>query len=82
MTEIHEPVQIASTFRQRTMQPVLMLWRNRQYQIDEVTSYHITHVGSEKIHHFAALADRNLFHLLFNPTTFEWWLDAVDLELA
>lgn len=78
MTEIHEPVQIASTFRQRRMQPVLMLWRNRQYQLSEVTSHHVTVVGADRIHHFAALSQANLFHLLFNPTTFEWWLDAVE----
>ena len=80
MIEIHEPVQIASTFRQRNMQPVLMLWRNRQYQIDEVTSYHVTHVGEDNIHHFSAMAESNLFHLLFNPRTFEWWLDAVEAQ--
>lgn len=78
MTEIHEPVQIASTFRQRRMQPVLMLWRKRQYQLDAVTSHHVTVVGAERIHHFAVTAAGNLFHLLFNPTTFEWWLDGTE----
>ncbi len=80
MTEIHEPVQIASTFRQRHMEPVLMLWRNRQYQLDEITSHHITKIGQEQIHHFAAMTERSLFYLLFNPLTFEWWLDGVELE--
>jgi hypothetical protein len=82
MTEIHEPVQIASTFRQRRMQPVLMLWRNRRYQLSEITSYHVTRVGTDQIHHYAAMADRSLFYLVFNLSTFDWWLDAVELESA
>lgn len=82
MTEIHEPVQIASTFRQRQLQPVLMLWRNRQYQLEETTSYHVTRVGDDQIHHFATMSEATLFHLLFNPRTFEWWLDGVEMQLV
>ncbi|MEO0073170.1 MAG: DUF6504 family protein [candidate division WOR-3 bacterium] len=79
-TRLNEQVKVYALYNQPREQrfphdrlrPVMFIWRNREYRIQEVTYVWRENHGSADIYHFTVSDGASLFELCYNAKTFEW----------
>lgn len=72
---IGEPVDVMVAFYQGRAMPRLFSWRQRRYEVKEVTAHWSDYEGEAKQHYFSVETDgANLYELVFNTYTLAWRL--------
>lgn len=76
MTEvIEEPIDVMAAFLRGRVFPRAFSWRQRRYEVSEVTARWSNYEGGAKRHYFSVATDgANLYELVFDSNTLGWRL--------
>lgn len=77
---IHENIAVAGVFAQASFAPRKFQWRNREYGIEEVTYTAEWRDGGVRTRQYSVVSAGNMYRLLYNRETEEWWLEEVWCE--
>lgn len=77
---IHEAIAVAGVFKQGKFQPAKFRWQHTTYQVDEITLMSDTKDGGVRQRHYAVVSGANVYRLLYNRESEEWWLQEVWCE--
>ena len=78
--EIFEPVEVGAVFRKNLIKPRWFIWKNRKYEVDEVTYIWHDNKGEELIYYFSVASGAALYQLAYYTKKLNWILDKVYLE--
>jgi hypothetical protein len=74
LTEINEPIQVATLFKEGKITPLKFFWQNREFRVTKVNlSYHHFE-GRTKVYYFAVSDNSNYFKLQFDSNSLNWTL--------
>lgn len=76
-TSIRETIQVGAVFRAGVVRPAWFIWRNRKYEVREVTMRWHTSEGRAAILHVGVTDGANVYELALNQETLSWSLCAV-----
>ncbi len=54
------------------LRPVMFIWRNREYRVQDVTYVWREIQGQAEVYHFAVSDGANVFELSYNAKTLDW----------
>lgn len=77
---IHEAIQVVGVYRQRRFKPVKFQWQQRVLPVDEITMETELRDGGIKQRMYSVVSGGNVYRLLFNRDSEEWWLEEVWCE--
>ena len=73
--QIHERVEVLTSFTKQSLKPLVMKWRNRKYYLKKVTLNYHSYDGRESIHYFSVADAGNYFKLAFYTKSMTWYLE-------
>lgn len=79
-TEINEPILVGVIFSSGRIIPRFFIWNKRKYQIEEVTYFWRSKIGSFPIFHFAVTSYDSVYEISYNPNTSKWLIEKVYME--
>ena len=59
------------------LRPVMFIWRNREYRVQEVTYVWRETQGQAEVYHFTVSDGANVFELLYNAKALDWTISGV-----
>lgn len=71
---INEQMKVGTIFSNGQINPVWFIWKNRKYNIEQVTYSWRDREGDAILHYFNVLSSANLYELCFNAKTLIWFL--------
>jgi hypothetical protein len=81
MLQINETVRVAVIFDpDESPRPIWFDWKQRKYQIDEITYRWREQQGETTLLHYATAVAGNLYELIYDPKKQNWTLATVDTE--
>jgi len=72
---IHENVEMAGVYTQAKFMPKKFKWKNRVYQVQEVTLVADIKDGGVKKRLFSLLSKGEVYRLIFDRDNEKWWLE-------
>ena len=79
-TEINEPILVGAIFSAGRVVPRFFIWNNKKYQIEEVTYFWRSRIGSLPIFHFAVTSFGSVYEISYNLKTSKWYVEKVYVE--
>ena len=77
---INEPILVGAIFSAGRVVPRFFIWKNRKYQIDEVTYFWRSGKGSYPIFHFAVTSYSSVYEISYNLKTSKWYVEKAYVE--
>jgi len=71
---VNEPVDMLVSFRDNRVQPWIMKWNGKKYDIKQINLVHATREGNKKIFYFSVSDMINYFKIRFDTDSLEWRL--------
>jgi len=62
------------------LRPVMFIWRNREYRVQDVTYVWRENRGDSEMYHYAVSDGANVYELCYETRTFNWTLSSVSCE--
>ena len=62
------------------LRPVMFIWRNREYRVQEVTYVWRETQGQAEVYHFTVSDGANVFELSYNAKTLDWTITGTYTE--
>jgi len=59
------------------LRPVMFIWRNREYRVQDVTYVWRETQGQSEVYHFTVSDGANVFELSYNAKTLDWTISGV-----
>ncbi len=72
--------QQSRRFPHDRLKPILFIWRNRQYRIQDITYVWRENQGDSELYHYAVTDGTNVYELCYEARTFNWTLSSVSCE--
>jgi hypothetical protein len=85
---INEKVKVYALYKESAdrrfphdrLRPVLFVWRNREYRVQDVTYVWRENRGDSEVYHFTVSDGANVFELCYNARSLDWHLSGVYAE--
>jgi hypothetical protein len=85
---INERVKVYALYRETRdqrfphdkLRPVMFIWRNQEYRVQDVTYVWREHRGEAELYHFAVSDGTNVFELCYNARNLDWTLSGIACE--
>lgn len=79
---INEKIKVYALYKESSdrhfphdrLRPVLFIWRNREYRIEEITYIWRENNGESEIYHFTVSDGASIFELCYNARNLDWTL--------
>lgn len=79
---LNESIKVYAVYKQTSdrrfphdkLRPVLFIWRNQEYRVQEITYVWRESRGEAEIYHYTVSDGANLFELCYNAKSFDWTL--------
>jgi len=62
------------------LRPVMFIWRNREYRVQDVTYVWRETLGQAEVYHFTVSDGANVFELSYNAKALDWTISGVYSE--
>ena len=59
------------------LRPVMFVWRNREYRVQDVTYVWRESRGASELYHYAVSDGANVYELCYETRTFNWTLSSI-----
>lgn len=87
-THINENVKVYAIYREGTdrefphskLRPVMFIWRNREYQVQDITYVWREAQGQSEVYHFTVSDGASVFELSYNAKALDWTISGVYSE--
>lgn len=66
--------------RRTRLKPIMFVWRNREYRVQDITYVWRESRGDSEIYHYAVSDGANVYELCYEARTFNWTLSTVSCE--
>jgi len=79
-TRLNENIKVYALYRENgdhrfphdRLRPVLFIWRNREYRVQDITYVWRENQGQAEVYHFTVSDGANVFELCYNAKHLEW----------
>lgn len=79
-TCVNDPISVGVVFSTGKITPRFFIWKGRKYQIEKITYFWRSKVGSMPIIHFAVSSDGSIYEISYNSATSDWFLEKINVE--
>ncbi|MCM8769128.1 MAG: hypothetical protein NC911_05570 [Candidatus Omnitrophica bacterium] len=80
ITEISEPIKVASIFSCGKVKICWFVWKGRRVEVVKTTFAWKNRRGEKNLHHFALSNGQEVFEVSFCPEDLSWYLERVHLQ--
>ena len=77
---INEKIKVGAVFSGAKIAPKWFYWKNKKYDIKQVSYFWDSKKGASNLKFFSVSADDNLYELCFDTGNMEWKLTKVYME--
>jgi len=70
--ELCESIDVGAVFSRGGMRPAWFEWRERRYDVKDITYTWESKVGMARLRHFSVVSGGNVYALAFNPVELSW----------
>jgi hypothetical protein len=87
-TRLNEHVKVYALYKETDdrrfphdkLRPMMFIWRNQEYRVQDVTYVWRENRGESEVYHFTVSDGANVFELCYNARSFDWTLSGVYAE--
>jgi len=76
-TDINEQISVGAIFSSGKIRPRFFIWKQMRYEVEKITYFWRSKVGSMPIIHFAVICNGFVYEISYNSTTFDWHLEKI-----
>jgi hypothetical protein len=77
---INEPILVEAAFSAGKITPRFFIWNRKKYQVEEITYFWRSKIGSAPILHFAVTSYGSVYEISYNSKTSDWHLEKAYVE--
>jgi hypothetical protein len=87
-THLNENVKVYALYKETgdnrfphdRLKPVMFIWRNREYRVQDVTYVWRETLGQAEVYHFTVTDGANVFELSYNARALDWTITGTYAE--
>ena len=79
---VDEQIEVATIYKQGSVNPVAFRWGNKKYFIEKVNLIHTRYEGAIKYYFFSVSAKKGEYELKYNTASMKWVLDKFYTQVA